>query len=175
MLSNSAWRLTLWWVCIVVLSCFSHVQLFAALWTVAYQAPLSMRFSRQEYWNGLPFPFQGIFLSQGLNPSLLSLLHCARVLCHWATREALYGEEVWRLLSFIPPARHLQWKTMGKRLSFFSRFKLRDCSNAGRHECLGQLSTTQTSLGFYVLAQGWQIRLSETFLICTEGKIIGKN
>ena len=34
----------------------SHVRLFATLWTVAHQAPLSMGFSRQEYWNGLPFP-----------------------------------------------------------------------------------------------------------------------
>ena len=34
----------------------SHVRLFATLWTVARQAPLSMRFSRQEYWSGLPFP-----------------------------------------------------------------------------------------------------------------------
>ena len=37
-----------------VLSHFSHVRLFAAPWTVAHQAPLSMRFSRQEYWSGLP-------------------------------------------------------------------------------------------------------------------------
>ena len=35
---------------------FSCVQLFVTPWTVAYQAPLSMGFSRQEYWNGLPFP-----------------------------------------------------------------------------------------------------------------------
>ena len=34
----------------------SHVQLFATPWTVAYQVPLSMGFSRQEYWSGLPFP-----------------------------------------------------------------------------------------------------------------------
>ena len=34
----------------------SHVQLFAILWTVDYQAPLSMGFSRQEYWSELPFP-----------------------------------------------------------------------------------------------------------------------
>ena len=38
-----------------VLSRFSRVQLFATLWTVACQAPLSMEFSRQEYWSGLPF------------------------------------------------------------------------------------------------------------------------
>ena len=34
----------------------SHVQLFAAPWTVAHQAPLSTGFSRQGYWSGLPFP-----------------------------------------------------------------------------------------------------------------------
>ena len=34
----------------------SHVQLFVTPWTVARQAPLAMRFSRQEYWSGLPFP-----------------------------------------------------------------------------------------------------------------------
>ena len=37
-----------------VLSHFSHVWLFATLWTVAHQTPLSMGFSRQEYWSGLP-------------------------------------------------------------------------------------------------------------------------
>ena len=36
----------------------SRVQLFATPWTVACQAPLSVRFSRQEYWNGLPFPYE---------------------------------------------------------------------------------------------------------------------
>ena len=39
-----------------MLSCFSHVQLFAVLWTVAQQSPLSKGFSRQEYWSGLPCP-----------------------------------------------------------------------------------------------------------------------
>ena len=37
-------------------SCFSCVQLFAILWTIAHQVPLSMGFSRQEYWSGLPCP-----------------------------------------------------------------------------------------------------------------------
>ena len=41
--------------CACLLSCFSHVRLFATLWTVVCQAPLSMGFSRQEYWSGLPF------------------------------------------------------------------------------------------------------------------------
>ena len=40
-------------VCMCVLSC---VQLFVTPWTIAHQDPLSMTFSRQEYWSGLPFP-----------------------------------------------------------------------------------------------------------------------
>ena len=42
-----------------MLSLFSRVQLFVILWTVAYQDPLSMGFSRQEYWNRLPCPPSG--------------------------------------------------------------------------------------------------------------------
>ena len=42
-----------------MLSLFSRVQLFATLWTVAHQVPLSMGFSRQEYYSGLPFPSPG--------------------------------------------------------------------------------------------------------------------
>ena len=42
--------------------------LFATPWTVAYQAPLSMGFSRQEYWSGLPFPFPGDLPNPGIKP-----------------------------------------------------------------------------------------------------------
>ena len=42
-----------------VLSRSSSVQLFATLWTIAHQAPLSMGFSRQEYWSGFPCPPSG--------------------------------------------------------------------------------------------------------------------
>ena len=41
-------------LCACVLSCFSRVRLFTTPWTLAHQAPLSMGFSRQEYWSGLP-------------------------------------------------------------------------------------------------------------------------
>ena len=44
---------------VCMLSHFSHVRLFVILWTIAHQAPLSMGFSRQEYWSGLPFLFPG--------------------------------------------------------------------------------------------------------------------
>ena len=43
-------------MCPCMLSCFGHVQLFTALWTVACQASLVMGFSRQEYWSGLLSP-----------------------------------------------------------------------------------------------------------------------
>ena len=44
----------------------SHVQFFATSWTVAHQAPLSMGFSRQEYWSGLPFPPLGHLPKAGI-------------------------------------------------------------------------------------------------------------
>ena len=49
---------------------FSCVQLFKTPWTVPYQASLSMEFSRQDYWSGLQFHLQRIFLTQGSNPGL---------------------------------------------------------------------------------------------------------
>ena len=51
-----------------MLSRFSGFQFFAALWTVALQAPLSMGFSRQEYWSGLPFPPPGDLPDPGIEP-----------------------------------------------------------------------------------------------------------
>ena len=52
-----------------VLSCFSHIQLFNILWSVARQAPLSMGFSRQEYWSGLPCPPPGDLPHPGMEPT----------------------------------------------------------------------------------------------------------
>ena len=46
----------------------SHVRLFATTWTVAYQAPPSMGFSRQECWSGLPFPSPGDLPNPGIEP-----------------------------------------------------------------------------------------------------------
>ena len=56
-----------------LLSHFSRVQLFAMLWTVAHQASLSIGFSRQGYWNGLPFPPPEDLPNPGIEPvSLMS-------------------------------------------------------------------------------------------------------
>ena len=51
----------------------SRVRLFATPWTVAYQAPPSMGFSRQGYWGGLPFPSPGQLPNPGIEPGLPAL------------------------------------------------------------------------------------------------------
>ena len=50
----------------VVVKLLSRVRLFATPWTVAYQAPQSVEFSRQEYWSGLPFPSPGDLPNPGI-------------------------------------------------------------------------------------------------------------
>ena len=55
-------------MCACVLSHFSHVQLIATLKTVTCQAPLSMRFSRQEYWSRLPCPPPQDLPNPGIKP-----------------------------------------------------------------------------------------------------------
>ena len=54
-----------------VLCHLSRVQLFATRWTIACQAPLSMGFSRQEYWSGLPCPSPGDLPDPGIEPTSL--------------------------------------------------------------------------------------------------------
>ena len=54
-----------------VLSCFSHVWLFVTVYTIACQASLTMGFSRQEYWSGLPFPPSGDLPNPGIEPTSL--------------------------------------------------------------------------------------------------------
>ena len=53
-------------VCVCLVSC---VQLFATLWAVAHQTPLSVGFSRQEYWSELPFPPPGDLSDPGVVPA----------------------------------------------------------------------------------------------------------
>ena len=70
-----------------LLSCFSHVQLFAILWTVACQVPLSMGFSRQEYWSELPWPPPRDLPNPRIKfPS--PMWQADFFFYHWATREA---------------------------------------------------------------------------------------
>ena len=68
----------------------SRVRLFATPWTVAYQAPPSMGFSRQEYWSGLPFPSPGDLPDPGIEPGSAAL-----------QADALHSE---------PPGKPAKWK-----------------------------------------------------------------
>ena len=56
-----------WYIHMWMWKLLSHVQLFATLWTVACQAPLSMGFSRQKYQSGLPFPPTGDLPNPGID------------------------------------------------------------------------------------------------------------
>ena len=70
-------------MCVLMLSCFSRVQLFATLWTVACQAPLSIGFSRHEHWSGLPCPPPGDLPDPGIkHVSLMSTCIGRQVLYH---------------------------------------------------------------------------------------------
>ena len=55
-------------------------QLFSTPWTVAHQALLSVGFSRQEHWSGLPFPTPGDLSDLGSNPRFLQPLQCSPIL-----------------------------------------------------------------------------------------------
>ena len=90
---------TWWGAC--ELSCFSHVPLLATLWTVACQAPLSMGFSKQEYWSGLSCPSPGNLPNPGIEPVSL-------------TSPALAG----RFLTSVPPRKssNADWRTLCKIL-----------------------------------------------------------
>ena len=90
------------------MKCFaqSHIQymlcivtqsfwLFASPWTLAHQAPLSMEFSKEEYWNELPFPSPGDLPDSGIEPRSLALQGFLTV---WATRET-HTKTFW----FLPP------------------------------------------------------------------------
>ena len=59
------------WCHACMLSLFSRVQLFVMPWTAIHQAPLSMGFSRQEYWIGLPCSPPGVLLDPGIKPESL--------------------------------------------------------------------------------------------------------
>ena len=63
---------------------FSRARLFVMPWTAAHQAPLSMRFSRQEYWSGLPCPPPGDLPDPGIEPaSLMSPALAGRSFTTW--------------------------------------------------------------------------------------------
>ena len=68
----------------------SRVRLFATPWTIVYETPPSMEFSKQENWSGLPFPSPGDLPNPGIEP--VSPVLQADAFITWATREVV-GKE----------------------------------------------------------------------------------
>ena len=58
------------WLGLADVKSFSRVRLFVTPWTVVYQAPPSTRYSRQEYWSGLPLPSPGDLPNPGIEPGV---------------------------------------------------------------------------------------------------------
>ena len=78
-----------------MLCCFSHVQLFAMLWTVDCQATLPMVFSRQEYWSGLPSTPLGKLHSPGIKPtSLMFPALAGEFFTTRATRKPIHSDSI---------------------------------------------------------------------------------
>ena len=83
-----------------ILSCFCRVWLFATPWTVACQASLSMGFSRQEYWSGLPLPPPGDLPNPGIKPvSLMSPALTGGFFTSSTTWEAQLPQLAWNFTS----------------------------------------------------------------------------
>ena len=94
--------LTIWVMIQCVWSFFSCVWLFAIPQTVAHQAPLSMGFSRQEYWSGLPFPSPRNLPDPGIeHVSLKSLVLAGRFFATNTIWEARWYVE-YLLIHFLP-------------------------------------------------------------------------
>ena len=87
------------WVCCVLITC---VQLFGIPWTTRLLCLWD--FPDKNTGMGCHVLLQGIFLTQGLNPHLLNLLHCRWILYHWTFREAplsVGSEDYWAVLVFF--------------------------------------------------------------------------
>ena len=91
-----------------MLSHFSRVWLFMTPWTVALQAPLSMEFSRQEYWNGLPCPPLGDLPSPGMELVFTSPALAGRF---FTTSTTWWGKEV---LFYHIPRSEVKWNEVAQ-------------------------------------------------------------
>ena len=110
---------------LLLLSCFSHVRLCMTPWTAAHQAPLSLGFSRQEHWSGLPFPSPMHESEKGKgsrsvvsNSSRPHGLQPTRLLCPWDFPGKSTGVE--RLLRWMVVG-ILYWNGEGQRWKRFKR------------------------------------------------------
>ena len=94
---------------ICILSRFTCVRLFATLWAIARQPPLSMGFSRQEYWSGLPCPPVGDLPDPGMEPmSLASPALAGRLF----TTSATWRRRRWHPTPVLLPGKSHGWRSL---------------------------------------------------------------
>ena len=139
-------------------SLLSHVQLIATPWTVVCQAPLSMEFSRQEYWSGWPFPSPGDLPNPGIEPRSL---HCRQILCHvfMVSFQLLFLQIFsWILSLSLPSGTPIMWMQVHLMLSQRSL----------------RLSSFFFSFFFYIVCYAAVIStiLSSRWLICSSASVI---
>ena len=114
----------------------SHVWLSATRWTVACQTPLSMGFSRQEYWIGLPFPSPGNLPNPGMEPWSPAL-----------QADALSSEPPsYRTIALISHASKVMLKILQARLQQYINCELPDVQ-AGFRKVTGTRDQIATSTG----------------------------
>ena len=93
------------WEGLVHAKSLSHVHLIQTLWTVAPQAPLSMAFSRQEYWSGLPCPPPGDLPNPGIeamSPAAPALQVDSLPVSHWGNSRSIYTAATAKSLQLCP-------------------------------------------------------------------------
>ena len=84
---------------------------FVTLWTKTHQAPLSMGFSRQEYWSGLPFPPPGNLPDPAINPGALVSQENSLLLSLQGSQFRKSSKYSFRLVSQFSPPEDVIWKT----------------------------------------------------------------
>ena len=118
-----------------VLNHFNSVWLFVILWTVTCQAPLPMRFHRQEYWSGLPFPSPGHLPNPGIKPVLVlynPVISITHQMVHFffffffffyqgKMSIVTITQSQWFTLCFIPGCRHSLYNTYNS-LQFLTEY-----------------------------------------------------
>ena len=136
----------------------SRVQLFGTPWSVTHQVPLSMEFSRQEYWSGLLFPYPG----ESSWPRDWTLLSCivGRLFIIWATRER---PATWKILD---PPLNLISSSFCIFVGYYFDFWLNFVSNRVVGKLRARAVDQHTWLWISVLKHMC------VFLVCTVWKII---
>ena len=163
-----------WWGSSNNVSC---IQLFASPWTVAHQAPLSMGFSRQEYWSGLPFPSPGDLLDPGIQPgspalqadSLLHELQGSPMMMEGANKPRNSGNFCAQSFSCVwlcdpmdcsPPGSSVRGIYQARVLEWVSIFSSRRSSGPKNWTCISWGSSTGRQIFFTTEPVGkpWEAR-----------------